>query len=81
MKMNTLDIYDAIRRKVEYIFRLYNVGTSHQWNGATIYWYRDILGNYRTGRVMGYDSTKGHRIKKIICGSREDLPHSCLLDT
>lgn len=75
MKMNTLDICDAIRRKVEYIFRLYNVGTSHQWNGATIYWYRDILGNYRTGRVMGYDSTKGHRIKK----SYVEAEKTCLI--
>lgn len=50
--------------EVERIFRLYNVGTSRHWNGSTVYWYRDILGNYRTGKVMGYDSTNGHRIKK-----------------
>lgn len=50
--------------EVERIFRLYNVGTSRQWNGSTVYWYRDIQGNYRTGKVMGYDSANGHRIKK-----------------
>lgn len=50
--------------EVKRIFRLYNVGTSHQWNGSAVYWYRDIQGNYRTGKVMGYDSANGHRIKK-----------------
>lgn len=50
--------------EVERIFRLYNVGTSRQWNGSTVYWYRDIQGNYRTGKVMGYDLANGHRIKK-----------------
>lgn len=50
--------------EVERIFRLYNVGTSRQWNGSAVYWYRDIQGNYRTGKVMGYDSANGHRIKK-----------------
>ena len=50
--------------EVERIFRLYNVGTSRQWNGSTVYWYRDIQDSYRSGKVMGYDPTNGHRIKK-----------------
>lgn len=50
--------------ETERIFRLYNVGTSHQWNGAMVYWYKDAAGNYRTGKVMGYDPDTGHRIKE-----------------
>lgn len=50
--------------EVKRIFRLYYVGTSRQWNGSAVYWYRDIQGNYRTGKVMGYNPANGHRIKK-----------------
>lgn len=50
--------------ETERLFRLYHVGTSRQWNGAAVYWYTDIFGRYRTGKVMGYDPSSGHRIKE-----------------
>src|SRR5574344_321669 len=44
--------------------RLYNVGTSHKWNGSTVYWQVDSSGDVRTGKIMLYDSKTGHRIKE-----------------
>ena len=46
------------------IFRLYHVGTSKKWGGSTVYWQIDWQGNVRTGKIMLYDSTTGHRIKE-----------------
>lgn len=45
------------------LFRLYNVGTSKQWGGSTVYWQVDSESRIRTGKIMAYDSTTGHRIK------------------
>lgn len=45
------------------LFRLYNVGTSKLWSGATIFWQVDTAGQIRTGKIMAYDPTTGHRIK------------------
>lgn len=49
--------------KIAKVFKMYNVGTSNHWSGATIYWYADKDGRYRSGKVMGYDPMSGHRIK------------------
>lgn len=51
------------REHTERLFRLYNVGTSMKWQGATVFWQVDADGKVRGGKVMGYDSKTGHRIK------------------
>lgn len=35
-----------------------------KWGGSTVYWQIDWQGNVRTGKIMLYDSTTGHRIKE-----------------
>lgn len=65
--MNPLYIYlSGVLGKDETlrIFRLYHVGTSKKWGGSTVYWQIDWQGNVRTGKIMLYDSTTGHRIKE-----------------
>ena len=51
------------RDNTERLFRLYNVGTSKKWQGATVFWQVDAAGKVRGGKIMGYDSKTGHRIK------------------
>lgn len=46
------------------LFRLYRVGTSRMWGGATVFWQVDRDGNVRAGKIMGYDAKTGHRIKE-----------------
>ena len=46
------------------LFRLYRVGTSRMWGGATVFWQIDAKGNVRAGKIMGYDAATGHRIKE-----------------
>lgn len=50
--------------KTDRLFNLYKVGTSKTWNGATVFWQIDVHGNVRAGKIMGYDSETGHRIKE-----------------
>ena len=45
------------------LFRLYNVGTSKQCGGSTVFWQVDSENRIRTGKIMAYDSKTGHRIK------------------
>lgn len=52
------------KEETECIFRLYKVGTSKKWGGATVYWQIDRHGRVRSGKVMLYNSTDGHRVKK-----------------
>lgn len=40
------------------------VGTSKQFGGSPIFWQIDECGRIRTGKIMGYDTTNGKRIKK-----------------
>ena len=42
----------------------YSVGTSKKWDGATIFWQKDIDGKIRTGKIMLYSPTTGKRIKE-----------------
>jgi Domain of unknown function (DUF6371) len=42
----------------------YKIGTSKLWNGATVFWQIDELGNARTGKIMLYDVFTGKRVKK-----------------
>ena len=46
------------------LFTIYKVGTSNKWGGATVCWQTDIFGKVRTGKIMLYDSSTGHRIKE-----------------
>ena len=47
-----------------YLSDKYNIGTSKNWKGSTVFWQKDIKGKVRTGKVMLYDKTNGKRIKK-----------------
>ena len=51
------------KEETERIFRLYKVGTSKKWNGATVYWQIDRFGRVRSGKIMLYNSSDGHRVK------------------
>ncbi|MFZ4741402.1 MAG: DUF6371 domain-containing protein, partial [Bacteroidales bacterium] len=42
----------------------YFIGTSKHWNGATIFYQRDIEGEIRAGKIFLYDADAGKRIKK-----------------
>ncbi|WP_290382273.1 DUF6371 domain-containing protein [uncultured Bacteroides sp.] len=42
----------------------YGVGTSNQFGGSPIFWQIDEHGNIRSGKIMGYDSTTGKRVKQ-----------------
>jgi hypothetical protein len=53
--------YDST--KVDEAIRNYNVGTSTQYSGSTVYWQVDNTGQVRTGKVMAYDETTGKRAK------------------
>lgn len=46
------------------LFSQYKVGTSRKWGGSAVYWQIDISGKVRTGKIMLYDPTTGHRVKE-----------------
>ena len=46
------------------LFRLYRIGTSRMWGGATVFWQIDRNGNVRAGKIMGYNAETGHRVKE-----------------
>ena len=52
------------KKDADRLFRLYRVGTSRMWGGATVFWQTDRDGNVRAGKIMGYDAETGHRIKE-----------------
>jgi len=54
----------AGKEKTDRLFKLYKVGTSKMWNGATVFWQIDVKRNVRAGKIMGYDAKTGHRIKQ-----------------
>ena len=41
----------------------FHIGTSKLWQGATVFWQIDHLGNIRTGKIMLYDGFTGKRRK------------------
>lgn len=47
------------------LIQKFKIGTSDHWKrkSTTVFWYCDISGNYRSGKLMLYDSD-GHRMKK-----------------
>ena len=42
----------------------YFIATSKHWDGATVFWQIDITGKVRTGKIMLYDPSTGHRVKE-----------------
>ena len=42
----------------------YKIGTSKHWSGATIFWQIDKADTVRTGKIMLYNPTDGHRVKQ-----------------
>jgi hypothetical protein len=44
--------------------RMYNIGTSDHWHGATIFWQVDHRNLIRTGKVMLYDVDTAKRVKE-----------------
>jgi len=44
----------------------YYIGTSKYWPGSTVFWQIDTRGKIRTGKVMQFNPTTGHRIKEPI---------------
>ncbi|HET6558348.1 MAG TPA: DUF6371 domain-containing protein [Prolixibacteraceae bacterium] len=42
----------------------YFIGTSHLWEGATVFWEIDTLGRVRTGKIMLYNPLTGKRVKE-----------------
>jgi hypothetical protein len=62
---NLIQYLSAIfdHQKILSLVSQYNIGTSKYWQGATIFWQKDINGKYRTGKIMLYDPHSGRRIK------------------
>lgn len=42
----------------------YAVGTSKQFGGSPVFWQIDLSGRIRSGKIMGYNSDNGKRIKE-----------------
>lgn len=42
----------------------YLIGTSKKWEGATVFWQKDSLHRFRTGKIMQYNPLTGKRIKE-----------------
>lgn len=41
----------------------YMLGSSKHWKGSVVFWYVDVNGNIRSGKIMQYNSETGKRIK------------------
>ena len=41
----------------------FHIATSKHWQGATVFWQIDVLGNIRAGKIMLYDGFTGKRRK------------------
>lgn len=52
------------KEETERIFHLYKVGTSKKWGCATVYWQIDWHGRVRSGKIMLYNLSNGHRVKE-----------------
>jgi hypothetical protein len=46
------------------LLKIYYIGTSKKWPGATVFWQVDLEGNIRTGKIMLYSPSTGKRIKE-----------------
>ncbi len=45
------------------LVKRFRIGTSKHWQGATVFWQIDDLGNVRTGKIMLYNPLTGKRVK------------------
>jgi hypothetical protein len=50
--------------QVDAMISKYFIGTSKQWEGATVFWQIDQNGKIRTGKIMLYNSITGKRVKE-----------------
>ncbi|OOQ60644.1 DUF6371 domain-containing protein [Mucilaginibacter pedocola] len=50
--------------KADELVGRYRIGTSNHWQGATVFWQLDILGQVRTGKIMLYHTETGKRVKQ-----------------
>jgi Domain of unknown function (DUF6371) len=55
-------------KKVEEVASMYKVGSSRQWDGATVFWQVDNLDRVRYGKIMLYNKETGKRVQ-------EPFPH------
>jgi hypothetical protein len=46
------------------LIRKYFIGSSNNWEGATVFWQIDRTGKIRTGKIMLYSPTTGKRVKE-----------------
>lgn len=45
-------------------FKKYKIGTSKNWNGATVFWQTDNQNNIKTGKIMLFDKLSCKRVKE-----------------
>jgi hypothetical protein len=56
------------------LMQRFNIGTSHHWPGATVFWQVDTRGQVRAGKIMLYDASTGKRKKEVLPdGSKKSL--------
>lgn len=58
------------------LMRKYCVGTAKKWGGSAIFWQVDASDRIRTGKIILYDPTNGHRVKEPvsrICWAHSEL--------
>lgn len=56
------DQFDA--RTVKSLIERYHIGTTSHWPGGVIFWYIDIGGRIRAGKIMLYNPHTGKRVKE-----------------
>lgn len=52
------------KKEVDSIFQKYNIGTSKNWNGATVFWQKDNHNNIKTGKIMLFEKSNCKRVKE-----------------
>ena len=55
------------REQTMELMKRYHVGTSKQWQGATVFWQTDCKGKVRTGKIILYNPQTGKRVKQPFC--------------
>jgi hypothetical protein len=51
------------KKDVDSVFQKYKIGTSKNWNGATVFWQTDNHNNIKTGKIMLFDKLNCKRVK------------------
>lgn len=59
-------VFDGLigAREVDRVAMEYAVGTSRRFGGSPVFWQVDENGRIRSGKIMGYDSVTGKRVKE-----------------